>query len=600
MARTHSRLIRVFVAVALACGVVSVPAVQAHTPDSRCTRFHVALPNDSWFGLAARFNLSRAVLLRLNGATLSTPLFVGNRVCLGLRSSGEPSSAGASSGNDGKTTSRTTTTTTTTTTTVASGPIAPVVTIAEPVACRPIQVSWRGASPDTGLYSLQWVRVSPTGTYDFNTYTMFNVRGTSTALPDWMVAGATYAIRVFAMHPDWDGVWHSTQNVTPHSQIATFSIPNCTTTSSTTTSSTTTSSTTTTTTLPAGASTVDSGFNPNVSGYIADIWELSDGKILISGNFTSVGGITRKNLARLNADGTVDSAFPDLNFNDDVHAIAVQSNGKIFVGGRFTSAGGETRSRLARLNADGTLDSTFTLGASNQIFDLALQSDDKIVVIGEFSTILGARHYFMARLNADGTVDSGFSSTLDTTAYALAIQPDGKILVGGAFEFAGGRVRKKLARLNSDGSADTSFPDPNINSQVYAITMQSDGKILVGGFFTSVGGLPRNRLVRFNSDGTLDAGFNANIVGTLGDVSSIAVQADGKILVGGVFTSVDGTARKNFARLNSDGTLDTTYGNLDINQWVGEVRVQADGRILLGGGFTSVGGITRNRFARVS
>jgi len=161
-------------------------------------------------------------------------------------------------------------------------------------------------------------------------------------------------------------------------------------------------------------------------------------------------------------------------------------------------------------------------------------------------------------------------------------------------------VRKKLARLNSDGSADTSFPDPNINSQVYAITMQSDGKILVGGFFTSVGGLPRNRLVRFNSDGTLDAGFNANIVGTLGDVSSIAVQADGKILVGGLFTSVDGTARKNFARLNSDGTLDTTYGNLDINQWVGEVRVQADGRILLGGGFTSVGGITRNRFARVS
>ena len=228
------RSVRVFVAVALACGVVSVPAVQAHTPDSRCTRFHIALPNDSWFGLAARFNLSRAVLLRLNGATLSTPLFVGNRVCLGLRSSGESSSAGASSGNGGTTTSRTTTTTTTTTTTVASGPIAPVVTIAEPVACRPIQVSWRGASPDTGLYSLQWVRVSPTGTYDFNTYTMFNVRGTSTALPDWMVAGATYAIRVFAMHPDWDGVWHSTQNVTPHSQIATFSIPNCTTTSSTT------------------------------------------------------------------------------------------------------------------------------------------------------------------------------------------------------------------------------------------------------------------------------------------------------------------------------------------------------------------------------
>ena len=120
----------------------------------------------------------------------------------------------------------TTTTTTTTTTTVAT-PTAPTVTVAEPVACRPIQVSWRGASPDTGLYSLQWVRVSAAGTYDFREYTMWNVRGTSTAMPNWLAHGATYALRIYAMRADWDGLTHSNQNVTPHSAIVTFTLPSC-------------------------------------------------------------------------------------------------------------------------------------------------------------------------------------------------------------------------------------------------------------------------------------------------------------------------------------------------------------------------------------
>ena len=120
-----------------------------------------------------------------------------------------------------------TTTTTTTTTTTVTTPTAPTVTVAEPVACRPIQVSWRGASPDTGLYSLQWVRVSAAGMYDFREYTMWNVRGTSTAMPNWLAHGATYALRIYAMRADWDGLTHSNQNVTPHSAIVTFTLPSC-------------------------------------------------------------------------------------------------------------------------------------------------------------------------------------------------------------------------------------------------------------------------------------------------------------------------------------------------------------------------------------
>jgi uncharacterized repeat protein (TIGR02543 family) len=88
-------------------------------------------------------------------------------------------------------------------------------------------VSWRGASPDTGLYALQWVRVSAAGTYDFREYTMWNVRGTSTAMPNWLAHGATYALRIYAMRADWDGLTHSNQNVTPHSAIVTFTLPSC-------------------------------------------------------------------------------------------------------------------------------------------------------------------------------------------------------------------------------------------------------------------------------------------------------------------------------------------------------------------------------------
>jgi uncharacterized repeat protein (TIGR02543 family) len=101
------------------------------------------------------------------------------------------------------------------------------VTVSEPVACQQIQVSWRGASPDTGYYSLQWVRVSASGAYDFSTYIMFNVRGASTALPAWLNHGVTYALRVYAMQTDWEGLWHSNQNVTPHSAIVTFTVPTC-------------------------------------------------------------------------------------------------------------------------------------------------------------------------------------------------------------------------------------------------------------------------------------------------------------------------------------------------------------------------------------
>ncbi|RMH34509.1 MAG: hypothetical protein D6687_03815, partial [Acidobacteria bacterium] len=133
--------------------------------------------------------------------------------------------------------------------------------------------------------------------------------------------------------------------------------------------------------------------------------------------------------------------------------------------------------------------------------------------------------------------------------------------------------------------------NPNVgNNTVFAIAIEPDGQILIGGSFTSVGGQTRNRIARLNPDGSLDTSFNPNANGT---VFAIALEPDGQILIGGSFTSVGGQTRNRIARLNPDGSLDTSF-NPDANNTVSAIAIEPDGQILIGGSFTSVGGQTRN------
>src|SRR6266850_3294452 len=140
--------------------------------------------------------------------------------------------------------------------------------------------------------------------------------------------------------------------------------------------------------------------------------------------------------------------------------------------------------------------------------------------------------------NGQSALD-GVDPNANNLVLAVVVQPDGKILIGGGFSTLspnGGAAvtRNRIARLNPDGALDTAF-NPNANGDVNAIALQADGKILVGGFFTTVGGQTRNRIARLNPDGTLDTAFNPN---ANGDVYTIAVQSDGKVLAGGAFNGV--------------------------------------------------------------
>jgi uncharacterized delta-60 repeat protein len=286
-------------------------------------------------------------------------------------------------------------------------------------------------------------------------------------------------------------------------------------------------------------------------------------------------------------------------WDPSVDAVAVQADGNIVAGGMFTLLGGEPYQNIGRLNPGGSLDSGFNPQADGEVYSLAIQADGKILVSGVFRSLAGGPYSFIARLNSDGTLDTAFDVGSDAPAFAIAIQADGKILVGGYFTTLCGQTRNHIARLNLDGTLDNTFnpgadgpPPPSVRT----IAVQPDGKILVGGYFSTLGGQTRNCIGRLNADGTLDTSFKPSANSY---VFAIAVQADGKILAGGYFTSLGGQTRNHIGRLNSDGSLDTTF-DPDCEDAVYAIVLQTDERIVLGGGFLAISGQDRWGLGRVN
>ena len=365
---------------------------------------------------------------------------------------------------------------------------------------------------------------------------------------------------------------------------------------------------------------LDASFDPGANGTVGALAVQADGKLMVGGTFTALGGGTgttpRRNVGRLNADGSVDSFDPGTTGTGDVFALLQQADGKILVGGFFTGLGGSTgttpRSHLGRLYADGTVDADLNPGANGHVITLAVQRDGKILAGGGFTMLGGggtgttARSY-VARLNPDGSLDASFNPGANSYVLTLAVQPDGKILVGGVFTMLGGGTgtspRNFIGRLNPDGSVDAAF-NPGTNGQVNVIALEPDGQILVGGDFSNLAGSSRSNIGRLNADGSIDASFNPGASGGVldGAVWALSVQPNGQILTGGDFTSLGGGSRANIGRLNPDGSLDASF-NPGANSFVQSFAVQSDGKIVVGGSFTSLGGggtTPRSRIGRLN
>src|SRR5262249_24216447 len=149
---------------------------------------------------------------------------------------------------------------------------------------------------------------------------------------------------------------------------------------------------------------------------------------------------------------------------------------------------------------------------------------------------------FAARLNPNGRVDDGFNPQLDGQVLAWAVQPDGKIVIGGVFSTVAGQTRNHLARLNADGTLDNEF-NPGVASGreiVWTLALQADGKILVGGDFRRLGRQTRNFLGRLNPDGSVDQQFNP---GASDRVGYLTIDKEGRILAIGDFTTFAGVPR---------------------------------------------------------
>jgi uncharacterized delta-60 repeat protein len=410
-----------------------------------------------------------------------------------------------------------------------------------------------------------------------------------------------------------------------------------------------------------------------------------DGKILFGGAFTNYADSGRNRIVRLNPDDSVDSSFdPGSGPDGTVRAIALQPDGRILICGDFTHYNGIPAASVARLFPDGGLDSTFDVGSGpdGSVLAMAVTRNGSVLITGSFKNVNGVpASNHIARLNADpptvpsfarcpantqavagrtfrfsvnvagaqplsyqwkfnnveiagatndflafdsldltnagnysvlvtnsrgpitstnamltvtrapvsaGSADVAYGAQADGSIYSMATQTnDGKVVIAGLFRHINGQIRNNVARLNTDGTLDNSF-DPGLgpDNTPYALAVQPDGKILVGGSFSNFNGVARTCVARLNTSGSVDTSFvppSISYSSILGVVYRIAVRADGKIFVGGSFTRVNGNSWFSLARLSSSGAFDSAFSPSSLSsRTVNSLLPQPDGKILVG------------------
>lgn len=322
---------------------------------------------------------------------------------------------------------------------------------------------------------------------------------------------------------------------------------------------------------------------------------LADGKILVNGDFQTIGGVAQPFLARVNADGSVDASFQsEATSPFGLTLLAQQPDGRLLVGGWLDMPGGPNS--LVRLDADGALDPGFQSVDANDggqnfqaITAAALQPDGKIVIGGSFSAINGVARHYLARLEADGRLDESFVPASlaigdDWYVTSVGVQHDGRVVVAGHIFDQPWSTYYGLARLHPDGAEDTGFrARVRVNGPVFRMLLQPDDKILFSGEFTQVNGQAITNLARLNPDGSLDSSFQPPAAHFL---TVLAMAPDGKVFI----ADEHGTRR-----LRADGSVDAAW----VCDAGGSVAVLPNGDVYLSGSFRSVNGVPIYGMARL-
>jgi uncharacterized delta-60 repeat protein len=362
-------------------------------------------------------------------------------------------------------------------------------------------------------------------------------------------------------------------------------------------------------TPPAGS--LDESFVGTLEGagtVLALARQPADDKILVGGYFTGISGGSRAHLARLEPDGALDATFVPAEPDALVREVQSLSTGDVLIGGNFLRIGGSIRPGVAKLDADGNHIGSFfpEIGEPAYMDALLEQADGQLLLTGWFSGYGTPSGHRLGRFDPTiGSFDLSFDSpAANNSIFCLALQPDEMILAGGGFTTIHGVARSGVARLHPDGNLDETFNQGSgVIAHVRAMALQSDGKIVIGGDVYNVHGVQTHNIARLNADGSLDAGFHLPLL-DLGRVNAVAVQPDGRILVAGDFRTVDGLDYVGIVRLHPDGTVDPSFdpgGGIEgVDAEIHAMLLLPDGDILIGGEFSSYDGVPVNGLARIN
>ncbi len=356
---------------------------------------------------------------------------------------------------------------------------------------------------------------------------------------------------------------------------------------------------------------------PTVNGAIAAVAPDEAGGWYIGGAFTKVGATSRRYLAHVLADGTVDPAW-DPNPNNTVNAVCV-SGGKVYVGGRFNGAnsiGGANRNRIAAVDpATGNADAQWNPGANNTVMTIAARGN-WVYAGGLFTTIGGQTRQRIAALQIanganTGTADPSWAPDANDGVYSVATN-NTHVYIGGTFTtLAGGTLRNRIAAISlatgsSAATIDADWDPDATGTGVFAIAA-SDTQVFAGGWFTSIGGAARSGLALLApangaNAGDADASWNPQPAGALAGGNTLVrtlVLIGTKLYVGGSFTTIGGQSRNNLAVLSTTGTgtADAAW-DPDVNNMVAAIAVSGD-TVYAGGSFSSVKAQTRVNLAAV-
>lgn len=327
-----------------------------------------------------------------------------------------------------------------------------------------------------------------------------------------------------------------------------------------------------------------SSFTPAVY----DIAEDPDGGWFIAGFFEEVEGEPRQVIARLNADGTLDTSW-QANVGGNWILDILVHDGRLYIGGNFNSVDGDTSySNLAALDLDGNLDTSFAPGEANGRVDRIIHANDQLYVAGGFTTLGGTTVDNIAALEtSDGSVVSGFSVSTDDNVKAAQVD-DGTLYIGGDFTQVNGTARESLAAVDLNDGSLAGQPDLSIDNDIWALELDDDS-IFIGGEFTTVDGNTRERVAAIErSSGDLRSGWVVNSGGTVYDFSRVGDH----LYIAGTNSEINGEFRYQVSRVNaSTSDLDQDWVPvLDTNSPGYSWRLVEDGsRIHVLGHFNATG-----------